>query len=188
MAPAPGSGVKWHESLVRYDLATSSWKTHQCLWEEDLQWSSVILPKWGTTQNGVVFQRSTAERPMHATESGYWPTPTVYGNHNQPGMSKSAGWGLSSAVKLWPTPTAMNSSGGAALCKWGGSGARKKLRTMVTPEEMNGPLNPEWVEWLMGWPTGWTGLKPLAMDKFHEWQRQHSPSSPARSDCHESVA
>ena len=36
-----------------------------------------------------------------------------------------------------------------------------------------GPLNPTWVEWLMGWPLGWTDLKPLAMDKFREWQQQH---------------
>ena len=27
----------------------------------------------------------------------------------------------------------------------------------------------------MGWPIGWTELRPLAMDKFLEWQRQHSP-------------
>ena len=35
-------------------------------------------------------------------------------------------------------------------------------------------LNPQWVEWLMGWPIGWTELKPLAMDRFREWQQQHS--------------
>ncbi len=29
-----------------------------------------------------------------------------------------------------------------------------------------GQLNPPWVEWLMGWPIGWTDLKPLEMDKF----------------------
>lgn len=28
--------------------------------------------------------------------------------------------------------------------------------------------------WLMGWPIGWTDLKPLEMDKFHLWQQQHS--------------
>jgi hypothetical protein len=37
-----------------------------------------------------------------------------------------------------------------------------------------GQLNPEWVEWLMGWPVGLTALKPLETDKFHEWQQQHS--------------
>jgi hypothetical protein len=36
-----------------------------------------------------------------------------------------------------------------------------------------GPLNPMWVEWLMGWPLGWTDLKPLEMDKFRAWLRSH---------------
>jgi len=30
---------------------------------------------------------------------------------------------------------------------------------------IGGRLNPMWVEWLMGWPLGWTDLKPLVMDK-----------------------
>ncbi|MNJ30270.1 hypothetical protein D3C77_248670 [compost metagenome] len=34
--------------------------------------------------------------------------------------------------------------------------------------------NPTWVEWLMGWPSGWTDLKPLEMAKFREWLQQHS--------------
>jgi hypothetical protein len=29
-----------------------------------------------------------------------------------------------------------------------------------------GSLNPQWVEWLMGWPLGWTDLQPLETDKF----------------------
>ncbi|KZR10509.1 hypothetical protein A3N54_05610 [Klebsiella aerogenes] len=41
----------------------------------------------------------------------------------------------------------------------------------------DGQLNPDWVEWFMGWPIGWTELKPLAMDRFREWQQQHSPFS-----------
>ena len=43
----------------------------------------------------------------------------------------------------------------------------------ITPEEMSqyasktgGKLNPTWVEWLMGWPLGWTDLKPLEMVKY----------------------
>lgn len=34
-----------------------------------------------------------------------------------------------------------------------------------------GQLNPDWVEWLMGWPIGYTDLKLLAMDRFHRWLR-----------------
>lgn len=29
-----------------------------------------------------------------------------------------------------------------------------------------GRLNPPWVEWLLGWPIGWTACAPLAMDRF----------------------
>jgi len=39
--------------------------------------------------------------------------------------------------------------------------------------QAGGKLNPMWVEWLMGWPLGWTDLKPLEMDKFQKWQEQH---------------
>ena len=35
-------------------------------------------------------------------------------------------------------------------------------------------LNPEWVEWLMGWPRGWTDLGPLNPQTFREWQAASS--------------
>ena len=38
---------------------------------------------------------------------------------------------------------------------------------------VGGELNPTWVEWLMGWPLGWTDLKPLATDRFRSWLQQH---------------
>lgn len=31
-------------------------------------------------------------------------------------------------------------------------------------------------EWMMGWPTGWTDLKPLEMDKYQLWLLQHTGS------------
>jgi hypothetical protein len=37
-----------------------------------------------------------------------------------------------------------------------------------------GQLNPSWVEWLMGWPIGWTDLKPLVTGKFRSVQPWHS--------------
>ena len=36
-----------------------------------------------------------------------------------------------------------------------------------------GQLNPEWVEWLLGWPIGWTALEPLATDRYQRWLRLH---------------
>jgi hypothetical protein len=35
-------------------------------------------------------------------------------------------------------------------------------------EQIGGSLNPTWVEWLMGWPLGWTDLKPLATARCHD--------------------
>ena len=40
-----------------------------------------------------------------------------------------------------------------------------------------GKITPNHYEWLMGWPLGWTDLKPLAMDKSHCAQQQHGNCS-----------
>lgn len=68
-------------------------------------------------------------------------------------------WGLMRAGESYLRPTPERS--------------RAVMRELVTPEELTGPLNPAFPEWLMGWPTGWTDLKPLAMDRLAEWQQQH---------------
>ena len=36
-----------------------------------------------------------------------------------------------------------------------------------------GQLNPEWLEWFMGWPMGWTAFEPLETGKCQEWLRWH---------------
>lgn len=177
MASDPACGVKWHESSVRFDPVSCSWKTARCLWEEDLPWCSVTLPKWGSMRNGHVFQHPTLTRPINATASGLWPTPTVHGNYNKPGASKNSGTGLATAAKTWPTPTA------SAYKGWSKNHNRANTDDLIdyTVEReanfagVSGQLNPTWEEWLMGWPIAWTELKPLEMDRFHEWQRQHSP-------------
>jgi DNA (cytosine-5)-methyltransferase 1 len=73
---------------------------------------------------------------------------------------------LNRAVKIWPTPTASNA-------KNNGSASQMRRNTKPLDAEVGGALNPMWVEWLMGWPLGWTDLKPLEMDKFQKWQEQH---------------
>jgi hypothetical protein len=35
-----------------------------------------------------------------------------------------------------------------------------------------GQLNPDWVEWLMGWPVGWTLLEPLPEDAVDAWMQE----------------
>jgi len=36
-----------------------------------------------------------------------------------------------------------------------------------------GTINPKWVEWLMGWPIGWTDLRPLGTVGFRSWVTLH---------------
>ena len=50
---------------------------------------------------------------------------------------------LQTAVQLFPSPD--------ANCWKGGAENQRK-------SQINGQLNPEWVEWLMGFPAGWTDL------------------------------
>ncbi len=184
---AQDSGASSHELSVRYDPATSSWKTHQCLWEEVLPESSVILPKWGMMRAGVLSEHITPAHLISVTESGSsenWPTPTRSDYRGRgPNSSQQ---GLPDVVKrgklkrnIYPT-TKTN-----GFC--GGSGAAEKVRAneYLTDEEKRlmlagngGQLNPDWVEWLMGWPIGWTDLKPLATDKFQQWLDSHGKRSP----------
>ncbi|NBO26689.1 MAG: hypothetical protein EBU96_07875 [Actinobacteria bacterium] len=41
----------------------------------------------------------------------------------------------------------------------------------------SGSLNPEFVEWLMGYPIGWTALSPSEMQSYRKWRRQSSKKS-----------
>jgi hypothetical protein len=63
------------------------------------------------------------------------------------------------------------------------NGGEKTLPTLFQEKnqymlEIVGELNPEWIEWLMGWPIGWTDAKPLEMAKFHSWLQLHLRSLP----------
>jgi len=34
-------------------------------------------------------------------------------------------------------------------------------------------LSPNWIEWFIGWPIGWTGCEPLETAKFRQWYDLH---------------
>lgn len=61
-----------------------------------------------------------------------------------------------------PTPTLQGLRGGSQSPhfpgKWG------------TPEDIDyGDLNPDWVEWLMGWPIGWTATQEMPESAMNAW-------------------
>lgn len=98
-----------------------------------------------------------------------WPTPLASdgakGGPNQRGSKGDLR--LSSAVRLFPTPTCQDA-------KNNGAPSQMERNTKPLNAEIGGPLNPTWVEWLMGWPLGWTDCAASATDRFRQWLRSHS--------------
>jgi hypothetical protein len=99
-------------------------------------------------------------------DSSFWPTPevpnggrgvpvgaTVTGNTVYARSGRKIQIGLHLAVKLWPTPTVSDTCHRKTKYAQGG-----------TPLSMaaGGQLSPRWVEWLMGFPDGWTDLEDSA--------------------------
>ena len=136
-ANAPGCGRTWPESLAKYDPASRSWKTAQCSLLEGLDEFSETWPRWGTMRNGVCWERTTAEPPTVATESGFselWPTQCLPGNGGS--RDSSGRTGLQMAAMKWPTPLSGEGSGGGnaryALAALNGekraSGATRSLK------------------------------------------------------------
>ena len=74
--------------------------------------------------------------------------------------------------KMYPTPKCQDSR--AALTDRGKCNLGEVVHGgELTPQTREARLNPNWVEWLMGWPIGWTDLRPSATDKYRLWQQQH---------------
>ena len=62
--------------------------------------------------------------------------------------------------RMWPTPTANEDAAGTPNGKMQRQLGNHPDVRGTTPEEwQRGSLNPQWVEWLMGYPEGWTDLK-----------------------------
>jgi len=98
--------------------------------------------------------------------SGTWPGSGSMRNgacsQQQPWAHLTSGAGSLS----WPTPMANDAKnagmGPGQLNRDGLPGALLKAGEV-------GKMNPAWVEWLMGFPVGWTDLEPAAMPLFPEW-------------------
>ena len=118
-----------------------------------------------------------------------WPTPTTHevehpdmdltetGRRKTKDGTNSHSVGLADQVRMWPTPRANKVDG------YSSPNFRPTLRQVVDahidnghavePTKMNGSLDPEFVEYLMGFPIGWTDLKDSEMHRFPLWCKQH---------------
>lgn len=82
--------------------------------------------------------------------SGRWPTPTATDAKSGAPENRRKHPPLRDAVRFWATPKAMDAD------QPGRTPGKATTRQPLTVQVGGGRLNPEWVEWLMGLPIGWT--------------------------------
>ncbi len=144
-------GERWSESFAKLDPNLYSWRTPQLSLLEDSEQFSETWPRSGSMRNGTCFRRPTLAPTTYANVSGLLPTPTKSWAKRGPGLSNNLD-NLRMSLGVTQTSLAIVKAVG---WRWPAS----------------------FVEWMMGWPSLWTELRPLEMDKFREWQQQHGRCS-----------
>ena len=164
-------GLGLEMPLAHYNQSTQSWRMSEdiSLWGEYKSLEN--LPKSGMTRNGVLYQQLEWVRPIDANESLLWPTPRsssamaedLNSIRERLENGKNYKSRLEEAIAMWPTPTYGKLAGGTGGMQ---QIEAKYLAGEITTEERRamragngGKLNPMWVEWLMGFPLGWTDLE-----------------------------
>lgn len=147
-------------SFARYDHNSCSWRTWQsCLVEEWTRYSE-RWPRLGMTQSGEAFKLPRLERLIPGTASGLLPTPAArdWKDTGSPAEYRRKSPTLAALMML---PTPRKSRGYTA---YGNPGYPPSLTQCLTG--LDGPANnglrpdPAFVEWMMGYPIGWTELAP----------------------------
>ena len=144
--------------------------------------------KQASTSSCLILKLRLSERRTEEPGLHLWPTPAARdykGSNSEESIKKSLEAGkngflgqLPNAVKMWPTPCAWDAKGLDTHLRKDATETRSVLlsQKIAMHGENGGQLNPTWVEWLMGWPLGWTDLKHLATARFRSWLQQHSKS------------
>lgn len=131
-------------------------------------------PRAGMMRSGTAYRLQPLAPLTRGTGSGLWPTPRATdGAHGGPNQRGSKGdLTRPSAVHHWPTPSARDWRSGKASQMTLDRNSRP-LNEVVTERDPQGggSLNPTFVEWLMGWPIGWTACAPLAMVGYRKWRQ-----------------
>jgi len=168
--------------LVRMLLESSAWHSTKCVltWKQKVTKSSrslfqlaVSMPRTEETESGLLRGGGRCGRPQGHQAEGQTTRRNAC-DHRDIGEQQIS-W-----VLFWPTPKA-NKVHPMITDK-----NREKLvaRNKANLEEViagncngaTGQLNPAWVEWLMGYPMGWTELKDWATPSS---RKSHTKSSKA---------
>jgi hypothetical protein len=186
-APVPGSGENSLASSERFDRRTSSLKTLRTFVLADLSPSCKILPAWGLMRAGVCSEPTMLEHVRRESACGLWPTPraTDADRGGRGDLLQAVRGNQNSHFRMWPTPRSERAGRTIRLYPGhvsasahrrqsnGGHGDLEEEMAREDPKSVGGTLNPEWVEWLMGWPLGWSDTKQLPTGKFQQWLHWH---------------
>lgn len=134
--PVPVFGASLLASSERFTQRGSLRKMFLPFALKDLPWSYKISTRSGMMRNGIVFPLPPLVRLTRGTGFGLWPTTTAT-DHTGRGYQKA---------------------NGRIYLSLPGAVGKAECGHYQTP--LNGKLNPTWVEWLMGFPEGWTALEP----------------------------
>ena len=188
-AKGAGSGRRWRASFAQFNQNGFLWKTPQLsLFEGSIQ-CLATWPQSGLMLRGECYQLATLALGTNAREFGLLPTVTsAAAIQGQTSYDGKRGQTLIGAVRgqRWRLPTIVASNATSV----GNIEKILRLPTVLSrsyrapgktrrgkdnlESRIGGKLNPPWIEWLMGFPVGWTELKPLEMHKFQSWQQAHS--------------
>ena len=163
--------------------------------EDGLEPFSEPWPRSGTMRSGTAYLLPPLVQITKETVSGLLPTPTAQDNNQVRGIgcgTGKRGTTLGGYVRTFPTPSATrygrqktgskNATARPSLetmarqnlwptpCAGDSRGAGPNQNTVSLGREVKrqhgGQLNPTWVEWLMGYPSGWTELSPSETQSF----------------------
>ena len=148
--------------------STTAWCSDRCklIWKSKVSKSNVLL-----------FQLQASVLGIKENEFGLWPTPTAQDHSRNtipPSIGKTRGMDLSMRVvadqiRMYPTPTQDSAHERTKKYKQGGTPLSMAVKMFPTPTASDteggaakpgGKLNPNFVEFLMGYPMNWTKIDP----------------------------
>lgn len=155
------SGLAMPERRIS-ETASGSWPTPNKMDSHDHE--SMSSP-----QHWQERQEAKERHGIHPKQK--WPTPTKSDGIGGPGQAETCqgGMNLRTAVQRFPTPTVNDS-------KNNNPPSQALRNTPPLNVVVGGSMNPAWVEWLMGWPLGWTDSHVSATDRFRQWCASHGVS------------
>lgn len=161
------SGRIPYASFAQYDRDSASWKTFQgCLFTDISDEYLQTWPRAGMAYDGTAYRLQPLVPHTSVIAYSYLPTPKradffPFTERLHRGMDVQVWMRMEKGKVCQKSGASISSS-----LRWCRDFMREYLRT-------GGELNPEWIEVLMGYPIGWSGVEPVEMDKFRQWLQLH---------------